>query len=456
MRAAGEYDQRAIAAYTRADNEVDYYFQEHGINSTEAREAFRTDLELKIDKELNSLPTNVHTVIISSEHFHSTVRTDRAMKKLQTLLKKYFQNFKVICYLREQGAMCTSWYSTALKSGLCRTLEAFTEKQCRPQNYYFNYEQLLSRWAGSFGQGSVDLAIYDKSEFLEGDLLKDFTYRIDPTLLGQLKPYEQQANQSLSPEGQRLLLGVNCAFPRTQGGAESIRVLCREEIYNLLKGRGRQLDLPTRKSIYESFLESNTKVQETYFPNRKALFPVPDTDVPIDEEFSKNGRRALDRVLQVVRDNGSSLLGSQYVKEAQQLIEDIYLGHAGIPFDWGNVSLFGKGLIKANRHGVMHASLVIRNTSTEPLEFSEKPSCHYSIGWRLMDKAGNQLDKLCGNVQVEKVIPPGTFRLVSVAFRPDIGSDNIEKACFIEFSFIERGKWLNEEHPLNSAWALLV
>lgn len=456
LQSGGDYDQRALAAYTRPDKERDSYFVEQGIESAEDRAKFRADLERAIDKELTSLPSGIHSVIISSEHFHSTIKTDQAMDRLKTLLSKYFQKVKVICYLREQGAMCTSWYSTALKFGLCRTQKTFVQRQCHPKNYYFNYWQLLNRWEGAFGKDALDVSIYDKSEFRSGDLLEDFTGRVDPVLLGQLESYKLQANQSLSPEGQRLLLGVNCAFPQTTAGVEAIRVICREEIYKLLKGRGQQLDLPTRKSIYQSFLECNSSVQKRYFPDRKELFPEPDQESPKEEEFSDDGKRALEQVLNAVGLHAGRRLTAEDVSDAQHLIKEIYLGNAGIPFDWNGIHLFGKGLLKARADGTLHTSLVIRNTSSEALEFSKTGMGLYSIGWQMLDLAGGQIDGLRGTVNIEKTVPGGSFKNLSVAFCPDFDYMKIENAVTIEFCLVDGVYWMNEKYPLNSVWLALA
>lgn len=456
MQAAGKYDQRALSAYTRAIDEADNYFFDQRITSTEGREKFRTDLERAIDDELTSLPSNIHTVIISSEHFHSTVRSDEAMGRLRNLLSKYFQEFGVICYLREQGAMCTSLYSTALKFGISRTFEDFV-KQCNPQNYYFNCSQFLSRWEGAFGQDAMDVAIYDKSYFKNGDLLEDFTSRLDPSLLGQLETYKDQANQSLSPEGQRLLLGVNCAFPRVaRGDIDSLRVLCRDKIYGLLKGRGRQLDLSTRKSIYDSFLDSNKAVQEKYFPDRDQLFLETDRVLPDSDEFTNNGRRALEQVLETVSQNGGRFLSPEEVEDAQHLIKEIYLGNAGVPFNWSKVNLFGKGILQAADDGVLHASVAIRNTANEPLVFSKNSKPAYSIGWQILNETGGQLDDLRGTVSVEKIVPAGSFGLVSFSFSLDCDIVQLEQAVTIEFCIVDGDKWVNRKYPLNSVWSKLV
>lgn len=456
LRSAGDYDQCALAVYTRSNDEADDYLAAQGIKSIKDREEFRAGLERALDKELTSLPSSTHSVIISSEHFHSTLQTDQSMDRLQKLLSKYFQEVKVICYLREQGAVATSLYSTALKGGLCRTQEAYIQRQCRPQNYYFNYWQLLSRWEKAFGEDALNVAIYDKAEFLNGELIEDFTGRVDSTLLGQLESYKLLQNQSLSPEGQRLLLGVNCAFARTQGNVEEIRVLCREEIYTLLKGRGQQLDLPTRKSIYESFLASNTAVQEKYFPGRGVLFPEPDQVLLKDEEFSDNGKRALDKVLKAVSHHGGLVLDPEAVRDAQHLIKEIYLGNAGIPFDWNNVNLFGKGILKAGDDGILRAQIVIRNTSSESLEFSKSTKSPYSIGWQVQSEEGGLVDNLHGTVDVEATIPAGTFRAISISFSLENEGLATQKALGIEFCVVDDCNWLNRKYPLNSAWSVLV
>jgi hypothetical protein len=455
LKSAGDYDQRALSAFTRSNKETDYYFKEQGINSDKEKDKFRADLEQAIDEELTSLPASIHSVIISSEHFHSALRTDEAMSRLQTLLEKYFEEVKVICYLREQGAMCTSWYSTALKSGLCRTQKTFIERQCRPQNYYFNFWDLLSRWGGTFGQEALDIGIYDKSEFRNGDLLEDFIGRVDPALLGQLDSYTLQANQSLSPEGQRLLLAVNCAFLRTKKNVEELRVLCREEIYKLLKGRGQQLDVATRESIYQSFRECNSAVQREYFPHRKELFPEPNQILVDHKFFSEEGQRALDEVMKVIIVHGERFLNGQDVEEAKHQIRELYLGNIGIPFDWDKVHLFGKGILQVGADGMLQVSIVIRNTSSEQLEFSKKSKNAHSIGWQAQNTSENELFDLRGTVEFEQTIPAGAFRMVSIAFHLDHKIAAAEKAVSVEFCIVDNGTWMNQEHPLNSAWSAL-
>jgi hypothetical protein len=456
MRSAGDYDQRALAAYTRSNDEADYYFFEQGIKSNSDKEKFRTDLEAVIDKELSSLPKRIHSVIISSEHFHSTLRNDQAIDKLRKLLSKYFKKVQIICYLREQGALCTSSYSTALKSGICRTLENFARLNCSPKNYYYNYWQLLSKWETAFGQEALDIAIYDKLIFRNGDLLQDFTSRVDPLLQGNLKPYKRKENQSLSPDGQRLLLGVNCAFPRKQHDFNTIRIQCREEIYELLKGQGQQLNLQTKRSIYYSFLESNTAVRKKYFPDRIALFPEPNEVVRNDEGFSYNGKRALARVLKAISLNKNSLLSIGQAEDASYLIQQMYLYKASIPFSWDHVHLFSKGILPVNHGGEIHALIAIQNESDELLEFSRSSNCLYSIGWQILDRSGAPIATLFGTIDVEKNIPAASFKLVSLSFCVDYSRIEAENAGSIEFCIVDNEKWMNQKHPLNSAWSMLV
>jgi hypothetical protein len=215
------------------------------------------------------------------------------------------------------------------------------------------------------------------------------------------------------------------------------------------------LDLPTRKSIHRSFLESNTAVQKRYFPDRALLFPEPDKIPDNGEALSEDGHRALDQVLELVGRKGRDVLAPEAVKDAQHLIREIYLGNTGIPFSWLHVNLFGKGILRVDDDGMLHAPVVIRNTSSETLELSTSRECHYSIGWQVRDEAGAPLENLHGTVKVEQTIPSGTFRQTTVSFPMNFDDLRSQRAVGIEFCLVDGEKWINEKHPLNSAWSIV-
>lgn len=281
LTSAGKGNNRALAAYCRSDSRPDDYFRDRGITTAEGRKAFRRELMKKLRKEINGLPSSIHTVLISSEHFHSRFRTDTEMNKFKKLLDEFFSEIKIICYIREQVATAESWYSTTLKAGGVDPLVEFMQS-CRPLNYYYNYDDCLGAWEAIYGFDAMDVGIFSRERFVNGDLLGDFTQRLDPGLMGKLNTRVRVQNESLASEGQALARALNIAYPSTSTPPEIDRVVtrCKKMINRRLKGKGQSLDQESRMAIFDRFRESNERVRQRYFPDIDALFSPPQPNEP--------------------------------------------------------------------------------------------------------------------------------------------------------------------------------
>jgi hypothetical protein len=276
LQSAGKTSHWALPAYFSEDDRFNELYRDEGIRSRQQIDQFKQNFFEQFEKELRSLKKNIHTVIISSEHFHSRIRTKDEMKDVHQFLSGHFDDVKIICYLREQAATCASWYSTSMKSGGTLSFDEFF-KRCKPGNYYFNYDEMLCNWERHFGIESLNVALFSRDRFLNGDLLDDFTARLDPALVGTLNKAIQSENESLKPVGQALARAVNILFPVTAERVEvgDLRKLCKDLISRSLFGKGQQPALDVQKSIYNSFLEINERVRQKYFPEMEALFAPP-------------------------------------------------------------------------------------------------------------------------------------------------------------------------------------
>jgi len=292
LQSAGETNNRALPAYCIADEKFDDFFQERGITTLEEKEQFKQTFIKQFEAELENLPKNVHTVVVSSEHFHSRIRTEKEMDKVYNLLSGYFDEIKIICYLREQVPTCISYYSTHLKNGGTQSFAKFLEL-CRPQNDYYNYSAMLANWERCFGFESLDISLFSEDHFLNRNLLDDFTAKIDSALIGNLDKNVVLANQSLRPAGQVLARIVNLVFPVRSEIPEvaAIRDKCKKLIAATMTGKGQQPDLQTWETIYNNFMDSNEEAREKFFPQVEQLFARPvenqaERDV-IDLKFSQ-------------------------------------------------------------------------------------------------------------------------------------------------------------------------
>ncbi len=211
------------------------------------------------------------------------------MENVYNLLSSCFDEIKIVCYLREQVDTCTSHYSTHLKSGGTDSFSAFLER-CKPSNYYFNYYEMLTNWERCFGLEALDISLFWQDRFLNGDLLDDFTAKIDASLVGALNKSVVLENESLRPSGQALARAINIAFPLSSERLEVIdmRVRCRKPVIQRLSGKGQQPGPESRKLIYKSFTESNERLRQKFFPKIETVFPpsaeVAQSDYVIDED----------------------------------------------------------------------------------------------------------------------------------------------------------------------------
>jgi hypothetical protein len=277
LQSAGKRNNQALPAYCLDENRPDDYFRNQGIQTLKQRQEFKRRFIKAFDSEIRGLPQHVTTVIMSSEHFHSRIRTEAELDNLSELLTPYFDEIKIVCYLREQAATCKSYYSTSLKSGGTESFSEFLER-CRPENTYFNYHEMLANWERGFGFESLDVSLFLQERFLNGDLLDDFTAKIDAALVGELDKPRAVENESLTPFGQALARAVNIIFPRStvMPDADVMRDRCKKIITQRLSGSGQLPSVEVQTSIFDSFIESNALVQRKFFPTVHSLFARPD------------------------------------------------------------------------------------------------------------------------------------------------------------------------------------
>ncbi len=100
----GRNEYRDISAYCMDKNRIDGYFRYSRITSEKARETFDDRFLSSFRENIESIPENVHTVVISSEHFSSRLKSVDELYRAKELLDQYFTSVQIICYLRDQAA----------------------------------------------------------------------------------------------------------------------------------------------------------------------------------------------------------------------------------------------------------------------------------------------------------------------------------------------------------------
>jgi hypothetical protein len=111
-----------------------------------------------------AVPSGVHTVIISSENFH-TVRDISAVAALFPP-----DRTQVVLYLREHISYLSSWYQQDVQAARALiTCSFFEYAQLRG----YPFMDLVERWQAVYGE-NLHVGAYDRNKLSGGDIVEDF------------------------------------------------------------------------------------------------------------------------------------------------------------------------------------------------------------------------------------------------------------------------------------------
>lgn len=276
----GRIEARSLAAAVLCDDVPDDYLAEQGIHDAQARGVFHREVTRRVRDTLAGLPAAVHTVVISSEHFHSRLRRPVQLRRLREILDVGDPDFRVVAYLRRQVDLLASYYSTELKNGGTRSLQDAAKALCRPQNPYYHYADLLERWAEVFGPDAIRPACFAVQEWPGGELIQDFLVRsgLLDRVPGLALKLATAHNESLTPAGQALLLVLNRAIAEAghKGAAARQWQPLRERLAGPLAGKGATLPREQAVAYQAGFDAGNLAVCRRWFGEREQLFePLP-------------------------------------------------------------------------------------------------------------------------------------------------------------------------------------
>jgi hypothetical protein len=265
----GKRNQESISVFcTKFDEHPDMH-KSNGIRSEAAHSEWSHRLKLSFDREL-AAHSNVHTVLISSEHLHSRCHSAYSHDRLHFFIGNHFSEIEIVCYLRPQIDHVVSLYSTLLKHGLRLELDEFIEKRQKTwTSPYFNFKTLLEVWSESFGAESIRVRLFDDAKKADG-VVADFLGVTGLSDIDELT-HPTNTNESISATGQRILLLRNrVAAPGTnfrRGSAQAVS----EYIAKNFAGRSATPSLPVAESFQSVFREGNEWVRQTWFADRDAI-----------------------------------------------------------------------------------------------------------------------------------------------------------------------------------------
>lgn len=278
LQCAGPKNNRALPAYCVNDEKDDNFFIRRRIVSVEEKSRFRGEFRAKLSEELSSLGADIHTVIMSSEQFSERLTSGREIRRFYDLVSPFFSSVRILCWLREQCEMASSYYSTALRSGDTHRFEDYIE-ECRPDSTPYNYYKMLNRWSAVFGAGSVSVRVFSRNAFVDEDFVYDFLASVSPDLINVIDKNVVLQNASMSAFGQRLVLSLNRLWPKYTDGEHKtlsenapLRRRLVRKIEVLFPGRGFTPSASEYQRIYDSFYKSNKALNNKYLGKSGALF----------------------------------------------------------------------------------------------------------------------------------------------------------------------------------------
>ncbi|WP_341582300.1 hypothetical protein [Marinobacter metalliresistant] len=270
----GRVESRALAASAVGDQAPDDFLKQLSVESPQQRQVFREETERHFHAAMTALDERIHTVVISSEHFHSRLRHPWQVKRLHDLIMPWANDVRVVVYLRPQTDVLSSFYSTALKNGEVRNLEALGRKICHAGNHFYNYQSLLELWAKIFGKKALIPRLFTADELKQGDIVADFAEVIGLSPSHATSANLPRQNESINPVGQALLRGLNRARKREECALtkEEYQPLARR-VMNVFSGSGERLPSTVEAELQSLFEVSNRWVCDQFFNEREALFP---------------------------------------------------------------------------------------------------------------------------------------------------------------------------------------
>lgn len=290
-QSVGKTNHRGLSALCLDPHKNDDHFQSLGIMDAAQKTRWQREGVRALQSELDSFRGEVDEVVFSSEHLHSRLTNKAEVQRLQDILSGHFSNFRILVYLRRQDELAVSRYSTALRAGACprHIIPGITNKH----HPYFNYFDVVERWASVFGKESISIRIFTPGELVGQDLIADFC---DAVGIGDqdnlVRP--PRKNEALSARAQMVVLMFNRALQDGRKNTPENQLLRRDLIRELSARFPGASMLPARDdalALYSLFRESNQLLAEQYL-DRTELFhhdfsgyPEAQTTVLLDQEL---------------------------------------------------------------------------------------------------------------------------------------------------------------------------
>ncbi len=317
-------NNRRLVAYCQ--NRLDEWTRLHGISSLDQKAAHFSEFASAFSNEVTSAAESHHTFLITSEHFHSRLRTKEEIERLFTLIAPVMDEIVIVGYFREQADMARSFYSTAVKRKVTQRFDAFLEG-VRPASYYYNFSAIADNWSSVFGVERCRFRIYDRDRLVNGDIRHDFVATTQIAVnIDDMQPGPPAINDALSHAQVELFRIINEEIPfwlPENGGVNPENRRMKQLLLGIEPLQQGRLYSPLLEAIPERFSEVNKAFFSKYLPDEPVFSPVQadKRSLSANSELLAESLGALLRVL--LKDTHSRVL----LNTDADTLRDIALGY---------------------------------------------------------------------------------------------------------------------------------
>ncbi|WP_072233575.1 hypothetical protein, partial [Campylobacter coli] len=258
-----------------------------------------------LSKELSNM--NCSNTIFSSESIHASLNYEELARLKNTLYTMGFDKIKILVYFRDIGDMLNSLCSEDVKCGFI--IDAYFDNDYLSKRplliNMLNYKENVKLHSEVFGKENLIVRLFDKNEFYQGDLLKDFIHSIGLEWDDEFIIPPKQ-NESLDLLGIELFQRFNRLLPRYKANSNNLlRGDIRSFIEKHFNNTKERFFLPKEiiQFYIDYFEESNEWVRKDFFPHKERLFPKKDlTNYKENYELKEMKPEYWDKIAEFIAD----------------------------------------------------------------------------------------------------------------------------------------------------------
>lgn len=313
----GSQFEYPLAALASIDKLLPGTEEQTRYSSTDRATHQATGAAIETELAANRATWTEPVAIFSSEHIYPWMKSVKAMKALDCIFTRHFDQVSYILYIRNQEDLIVSEYSEILKRGSNQRLQGLIDQR----TISLDHEPRIRMWVEAVGRDRFDLRLLDPTYLKDGDLLTDFAAACGFALDGLEIP--PRVNESLSAPAAECLRSLNERIPQLlyTGRHNPLRLGLVAQLMQLTPDDAPKLALSPdqRVQIMQGVGEANERLRADFFPDRPSLFsPSNERPLPPRDEVLEQAMDLATRIIIKMRMGRIAILKADEKKIAQQ------------------------------------------------------------------------------------------------------------------------------------------